>query len=383
LGLSLLRPSLNHSDRFGNDREDVLQRYPVPFVAYVHPVRDMTFGVGLFVQGGLGAEYTGLTTPFAAMATQVPPAFFNGDLVPSTDNTLTKIMHAKLTPTAAWRVNPALTVGANLNVSYARAEMKLFPGTSVMADLDRSGTEGDSPRDFFSGMHVKDMSSFGYGLRVGLQYKFGALALGGAFCTETSLDFDGGTMTMNLSSLGLGNVHYDAEASGLAWPAQAGLGAAYRVNPQFMIAADVDWVNWSGAIETLKIKINNPDVPVAPPSREIPFQMDWTDQWVWAVGVELTPAPDWAIRLGYNHGDTPVPEATLKPLFPAIAEDHLTGGVGVTRGRWTFDLGLEYVLETDKTASGLDPMANPFGQGSQETLSQLVGQLMARFAFSL
>ncbi|MDH3214804.1 MAG: outer membrane protein transport protein [Candidatus Krumholzibacteria bacterium] len=384
LGLSLLRPSLSHADGFGNDREDVAQRYPVPFLAYVHPVRDFTFGMGVFVQGGLGAEYEGFTTPFSAMANSgmLPPGFFAGDAVPITDNTLTSIMHAKITPTAAWRVHPSLTVGANLNLSYARAEMKLFPNTSVMADIDRSGTEGDSPRDFFSGMHVRDMSSTGYGVRVGFQYEVGALTLGGAYCTETSLDFEDGTMTLNLSSLGLGRVDYDATASGLSWPAQAGVGAAYQVSPQFLLAADVDWVNWSDAIETLTIKIANPDVPMAPPSREIPFQMDWQDQWVWAVGIEVTPVEDWAFRLGYNHGDTPIPSATLKPLFPAIAENHVTGGFGVTRGRWSLDLGMEYVIEAEKTNTSLDPAANPFGQGSQETLSQFVGHLMARFAFS-
>ena len=121
---------------------------------------------------------------------------------------------------------------------------------------------------------------------------------------------------------------------------------------------------------------------MAPPSREIPFQMNWEDQWVWALGMELKPAQNWALRLGYNHGDTPVPASTLKPLFPAIAEDHLTGGVGMTAGRWAFDVGLEYVVETDKTNTNPDPAGNPFGQGSQETLSQFIGHFEVRLAFS-
>jgi long-chain fatty acid transport protein len=384
LGVGLMRPSLSHEDALGNNREDVLDRYPMPFLGYVQPVRDFTFGVGLFVQGGMGAEYPDLTTPFAAMANsgQLPPGFFEGDLVPDTDVTLTRVTHAKLTPTVAWRVHPELTLGASLNLSYAMAEMKLFPGTSVNADLDRSGAVGDSPEDFFFGMHVEDMSSLNYGLRAGFQYTAGALSIGGAYSTETPLDYDGGTTTLNLSALGLGNVTYDAEMSGFAWPQQVGLGLAYRINPRLLIAGDVDWVGWSGAIETVTIEIENPDEPMAPPSREIQLRMGWEDQWVWAVGVELTPARDYALRLGYNHGDSPITDSKLRPLFPAIAEDHITGGFGVTKGPWIFDLGLEYVLQTQKTNNSLDRTVNLFGPGSQETLSQLVAHFMVRLVLS-
>jgi long-chain fatty acid transport protein len=380
LGVGLMRPSLSHEDGLGNNRGDVLDRYPMPFLGYVHPVKNFTFGVGMFVQGGIGAEYPDLTTPFSAMANsgQVPPGFFDGDSVPDTDATLTRVMHAKLTPAVAWRAHPALTLGASLNLSYARAEMKLFPETSVMADLDHSGAAGDGPGDFFFGMHVEDMSSFNYGLRVGFQYKAGALSVGGAYCTKTPLDYEGGTTNLNLSALGLGNVTYDAKMTGFAWPQQFGLGLAYRVNSWLLVAGDMDWTDWSSAIETVTIEAENPDEPMAPSSREIHLQMDWEDQWVWAAGVELTPVRDFAVRLGYNHGDSPITESRLRPLFPAIGEDHITGGFGVTKGPWIFDLGLEYVLQTKKTNNSLDRTVNLFGPGSKETLSQFVAHFMVR-----
>jgi long-chain fatty acid transport protein len=233
-GLAWMWPSLNHQDQLGNDRDDELDRYPMPLFGYAHPMGNLTWGVGLFVQGGMGAEYQDLTTPFAAMANSgmLPPGFFLGDSVPNFDDTRTNVMFAKLTPTLAWRIRPKWTVGATLNVGYARAEMELFPETSIMADLDQSGTEGDSPNDFFFGMDLQDTSSLNYGLRVGFQYESGALSLGGAYVTETDLDLDGGTMTLNMSSMGLGKVDYDAKMSGFAWPRQAGLGMAYQVSPR-------------------------------------------------------------------------------------------------------------------------------------------------------
>ncbi len=226
-----------------------------------------------------------------------------------------------------------------------------------------------------------DADDFNLGIRAGFQYRSDKLSLGGAYVTETDLDLDGGTMTLNMSALGLGKVNYDAELTGLAWPRQAGLGMSYRFGPRFLIAGDVDWVNWSSAIRTVAIRIDNPDVSMAPASREIPFRMDWKDQWVWAVGVEMNPTRNWALRLGYNHADTPIPASTLKPLFPAIAEDHATVGVGYTAGSWVFDAALEYVFETEMTNNSTDPRSNPFGVGSSVTLSQLVLHFMLRRSF--
>ena len=383
-GVGLMNPTLTHTDRLGNDREDSLDRYPMPFLAYVHPVGELTFGVGLFVQGGLGVEYQDLITPFSALANSgmLPPGTFGRSVIPRTDEVKTQLSHMKLTPSVAWRASSTVTLGATLNVSYAEAEMRFFPETSVLADLDQSGMPGDSPRDMFFGMHVDDVSTFAYGLRLGMQYKKGPLSIGAAYSTQTDLDFDGGTMAMNLSALGIGKVNYDAQMKDFAWPRQAGVGIGYRINPKLLIASDVDWINWSSAIETLTIQIDNPDKPGAPPSRSIPFQMNWEDQWVWALGFEVTPAQRWAARFGYNHGDSPIPDQYLRPQFPAIAEDHLTGGFGYSTGRWIFDLALEYVPEVSKTNQNPDPSVNPFGPGSTETLSQFAAHFTLRRVFS-
>lgn len=375
-GLTPMWPSLNHSDNLGNNSEDVLDRVPMPFLAYTHPVRQVTFGIGMFVQGGMGAEYRDLVTPFAAMAAsgQVPPGTFDGSVVPATDDMRTLVLHAKLTPTVAWRAYPKLTLGATLNICYARMDMKFFPETSVNANIGPQVL-------MFSGMEMEDVSGMGYGLRIGFQFRSGDLAVGGAYCTETDLDLDGGTMNLNLSAMGPGKVAYDASIDGFTWPQQVGLGAAYRVNPWLQVAADVDWVNWSGAIDQLTIKLTNPDKVQAPATGIVPFQMGWDDQWVYALGVELTPVVDWTWRLGYNHGASPIPDANLKPLFPAIGEDHITGGVGYRMGSWSFDAGLEHVLETEKINNSSNPAVNPLGPGSQETLSQLMAHFMVRRTF--
>ena len=384
LGLSLVQPSLNHSDQLGNNQDDELDRVPMPFVGYVRPIGDLTFGVGLFVQGGMGAEYSNLTTPFAAQrpAKAGASGFAPAPALPATDSMRTRLGHARLTPTIAWRVRPNLALGASLNLSYATIDMELFPETSVRADLDGSGIPGDSQGDFFFGMEMESLSAVGYNLRLGFLYEHGPMTVGGTYSTKTELDFENGTNTLNLTAMGLGKVVYDAEMTNFAWPRQMGLGIAYQIRPRLLIAADLDWLEWSDAIATPTIRVSNPDHPMAPPSREIPLQMGWKDQWVWAAGMEFEPADEWAVRLGYNYGATPVPDNLLRPVFPAIAEQHLTGGAAFSKGPWTYEIGMEYALESVKTNNNPNPQLNPFGPGCQETLSQFMAHFMVRRTLS-
>ena len=174
------------TDQLGNNRGDTCSIVPrCRFWPTSIPWAEITTGIGLFIQGGMGAEYQNLVTPVSAMANSgmLPPGFFDGDSVPDTDDTRSNVMFVKLTPTVAWRVNPRWTLGLALNVGYGRAEMKLFPETSVMADLDMSGTEGRQLRVTSSSVWISTMTSagFGFGVRLGFQYRRGSLMLGGAY----------------------------------------------------------------------------------------------------------------------------------------------------------------------------------------------------------
>ena len=72
----------------------------------------------------------------------------------------------------------------------------------------------------------------------------------------------------------------------------------------------------------------------------------------------------------------------LTKAFPALAEKHVTGGAGVRKGPWTYEIAMEYALESVKTNNNPDPRLNPFGPGCQETLSQFMAHFMIRRTLS-
>ena len=61
------------------------------------------------------------------------------------------------------------------------------------------------------------------------------------------------------------------------------------------------------------------------------FDMNWSDQIVFAIGAEYDLVPDqWKLRAGYNYGKAPLDEARAfeNIAFPALVEHHFTAGVG-------------------------------------------------------
>ncbi|PLX84727.1 MAG: hypothetical protein C0617_06790 [Desulfuromonas sp.] len=348
LALSLLMPQITHGHSHGESHDAQDQVFLLPLLTYAQPVTlagvPLTVGVGLFSQGGMGVDHRGLHTPFGTV-----------------DDLSSDVRYAKVTPTLAWRSPVSgLKLGASLNLGYANTEMELFP--------ESSGPE-------FAGMDLEGMEAFGYGFRLGFQYTLGRVTFGGAYLSRSELDFDGGNMVLNF---GEEKVRYDAEMEGFDWPRQAGLGISYHVSPRIRLAADVDWIDWEGAIDTIIIRLDNPSSPTAPASRTIRFPMDWKEQWVYAVGAEIEALPGWLLRLGYNHGDSPVPDTTLSPLFPAIVEDHLTAGVGTQHGQWSFDLAFEVALSARQDN---DNPSNPFGGIFYEKHSQFLAHAMVRRFF--
>ena len=113
------------------------------------------------------------------------------------------------------------------------------------------------------------------------------------------------------------------------------------------------------------VEATEPNVPGFPsPAPLPPFVFSWEDQTVYAIGMDWRTTDALTLRFGYNHGDSPVPDETLSPLFPATTEDHVTAGMGwTTRKGHTFNFALERALENSQTNPTADPMVNPFGPG--------------------
>ena len=133
-----------------------------------------------------------------------------------------------------------------------------------------------------------------------------------------------------------------------------------------LVAADVEWINWSAT--------NGANMPAFSQnaSGAMPWNMNWSDQVVFKIGVEVTPL-DWlAVRAGFNYGKMPLDadRAFENIAFPAVAENHLTLGAGFNLGKHVaINVGGMWAPSTSISGSNpLPPMGTPgypgpYGQG--------------------
>ncbi|MCP3981177.1 MAG: hypothetical protein GY716_17905 [bacterium] len=358
--VQLLMPQLDYADGLGNDIAGEDQVFAMPSFSYVRGGRETSWawGISLVSQGGMGADFNGYMTPFG-----------------SEDDTFSEVRFGRVIPTVAYSFTENLSVGLSANLGWSDVTFDFWPDTSFYDDND---TLMDPLDDVgFFGLKMKDApDTFNYSFRAGLMWRLNEkLQLGFIYETETESDYDGGTLIMDQASLMLGKVAYDAAVKGFTWPEQYGVGLQYRPAEDWVLAFDAKRYRWAGAIDVIRVQATNPDNAMTPITmQEIPFVFNWDDQWVYAAGVEHRLNDTFTLRFGGNYGESPVPDDTLNPLFPATVEAHATAGLGWNIGTYTVNFAVERGFENSQTNDNTDQMVNPFGPGvtvdhSQWTIS--------------
>lgn len=117
---------------------------------------------------------------------------------------------------------------------------------------------------------------------------------------------------------------------------------AWHVNPQWTLAFQTDWVNWSNAFVNLPVTLTNGSNPAVPSTLVDGVPLNWRDQYSFHGGVERMLTESTSLRVGYAHGNDPVPSGTLTPLTAAIMTNQITAGFAYHAGHSRFDLAYTY-----------------------------------------
>jgi long-subunit fatty acid transport protein len=122
---------------------------------------------------------------------------------------------------------------------------------------------------------------------------------------------------------------------------------AWHVNPQWTLAFQTDWVNWSNSFVNLPVTLTNGsngviNSVVGSSTLVDGVPLNWRDQYSFHGGVERMLTESTSLRVGYAHGNSPVPSGTLTPLTAAIMTNQITAGFAYHAGRSRFDLAYTY-----------------------------------------
>jgi long-chain fatty acid transport protein len=311
-----------YADQFGNDQNVSNNVIPVGGGGYAQRIGStgLVAGVGFFVQGGAGAVYKNLQTPFGT----------RDEL-----SALTGVV--KLTPGIAYQASDAVSLGISVSAVYAQANQKVFPGTSAFNPAD--------PAHSFFGTDLSNAHTLRYGARIGALARVSDdVSLAAVYASRVALPLHGGQLVANMSSIGLGMVTYgDAHIDGLSLPQEISLGLAWRQSPATLVSLKISRLNWADALRSLTLTVNSPNNPAAPATIQTTNALNWSNSNVFALGVRHSLNEQTAVLAGANYGPRPMPDSTLSPIFAPTGQKHLTLGFAHhLNAEYEISGGLEY-----------------------------------------
>ena len=283
----------------------------MPAIGWVKKDGDMTYGLGVFAQGGMGVDFR-----------DVQP--FGGDLY-------SQVSVGRVILPFAYNVNEQLSVGATIEYVWANLDLQMG---SMFEFRDSSDFTGEATGSGFAG-------KLGFVYQVNEQFN-----IGGVYHTKGNIgDLTGANGTF------MGN---DAKFTfkGFDMPAVIGLGMSFQANEKLMIAADVKQIQWSDTMKTPELHVD------LDPNNPMLFEQNWKDQTVFSIGAAYQFSNEFTGRIGANLADNPVPDDTLNPLFPATVKNHYTLGFGyLFNDAQSVDFSLTHAPATTATAVAPNQMA--------------------------
>jgi len=373
LAIGFLAPDITSSAPGAPDAKSSADLFMMPAFGYARKSGDLVYGLGIFAQGGMGAEY----------AADSFLAFGSNDVVRS------ELGVGRLIIPVSYNVNKDFAIGGSIDYVWATLDLKLaLPGAqfgglvtgcsgAVCPGLPALGGAPWVRLDFSGGGDFNGAAKgTGFAGKIGATYKINpAISVGAVYHSKTSLsDLETDSGGASLSAAGSGVIGSGKiKVVDFQWPETYGIGVAWKANKELMIVADIKQIKWKSVMKDFKMTYEGPVAP-APGSNTInfAFPQNWKNQTAYELGAAYMFSPEFVGRIGLNIANNPIPNDDLFYLFPAIEQDHYTLGLGYAFSKASsIDFSFAYAPEIKRTA----------GSGVTTTHSQMNEQLMFSYRF--
>lgn len=410
LALGMLGPDVQSSMPGMPAAKSSADAFYMPAVGWARKADTLTYGVGLFSQGGMGTEYSGDSFLAAGSGETVRAEVGVGRLI------------LPLAYSASSDINVAASldyVWAGMDLKMALSGAQFFDMAGALGGSQTYGSVEGSMVTTFGGMmpmldpanpvnwgrfdFSNDSDFSGEAKGDGIAGKLGAtfkvssdLSLGAAYHSATALsdlETDNATVTFNanvdtgVASGGAPSGTYapmsipvtgDIKVRDFEWPQMVAFGAAFKASDALSVMADYKWIDWSSAMKNFKMTFTADSTQANPmaasfagQSMDATMYQNWEDQHVFMVGAAYKLDDAFTLRGGANIANNPVPDKYMNPLFPAIIKNHVTIGAGYAMRASSIDAAVVYAPEVSVTN----------GQGVTTTHSQTSAQLLYTHRF--
>lgn len=255
-------------------------------------------------------------------------------------------------PTVAFRLGDTLQFGAGADVMYSDLDLRQFYPWGMVVSAPVPDGE----------LRAKG-SGVGYGGNLAMTWKPTARQrFAVTYRSQMDVSYNGDFSASSNPLAGGATTRADL-ATKIRYPNILGVGYAFQATPELRVEVNAEWVQFSRFTELdLVTPASLPGVNPVTPQR-------WRDTFTLGVGGEYRVTENWAVRLSYQHFQSPVPDHTFSPTIPDANQNVATFGVGYRRGRHRLDMAYARVFYADRNISGNQ---NPAYNGRYEVAAHLI-----------
>jgi long-chain fatty acid transport protein len=365
----------------------------MPAMGWVRKAGALSYGVGMFSQGGMGTEFE--ATSFLALGTE--------------EKVRAEVGVGRVLFPLAYEVNKNLSIGGTVDFVWASMDLKMaldgddfldmaggFGGSMMFGSV--SGTMMDAFGGFVAGgvinpvdpvnwgrFDFSDNSAFtgkakgnGVGGKLGGVYRVSdLLSIGLAYHSTTrisDLESEGATVSFNanidtgIASGGLPSGTYapmtiplrgKIAVKDFEWPQMIATGVAFKATKNLLLVLDYKWINWAAVMKDFKMSFTADAAQsglgsgFAGTTLDARMFQNWKNQNVFMIGAGYKLTPAFTARIGANIANNPIPNFYLNPLFPATIRNHYMVGTGyVINVISSIDASFTYAPEVKNTITG-------------------------------
>lgn len=319
------------------------------------PVMDdrVVIGLGLTTPYGLANEWkqTGAFADPSLSSLKYQAPYFS------------ELMTINANPTVAVRLLDNLTLGAGLDATWSQLTFKqLYSWLPWGAATDGEiKTQGDG---------------FGFGGNAGLTWQIAKKhRLAVTYRSPISVNYEGDFQINNIAPAAspYGVTSQSKFETKIKFPTIVALGYGIQVTDNLRLEVDGEWLQFSN-FKTLDLNIGN-NAPLFPGGTSI--AENWKNTYTLGIGGDWRFSPDWVVRFGYQHYETPVPDSTISTTIPDANQNVFTIGLGFQHGHHAFEGAYGFDIYADRTITG---NVNPAFNGNYGITVHLFS-LSYRYAF--
>lgn len=392
INVSLMQ-SKTHFKNSINDADGKTEYSPMPDAGYVKKYAKQskwTWGIGLFTQGGMGADYSLKNELFREQTFKFNPT--DSTYFPMKGTYTPQKYHSKFAlmefgPSVAYKISDKFSIGVSIQLVYSMMEFQMpfgmspsimageaMPGLTFGQLFSMAPSSGGFGYNEVSALaNMTDMNTISWTGKIGFAYKPNdKLSFGINFNLPVNLNFKNGKASMDMSKqfedamgravygfyqnpsnhglslqdamnavggqfgqMGIdltkgAKANYDLDLK-MKMPLSIGYGMSYQASQKLNLSLDFIWTNWADAFDKMTMTMTNGtnsniNKMMGGSGFKYVFPLKWKNNYTIKTGVEYKFSNMYTFRIGYAYNSNPVPSSTIFSVFPAIIKHHLTIG---------------------------------------------------------